>query len=202
MRIIAGQFRSRKLLSVPGDTVRPTPDRLREALFNVLAPYIEGAVFLDAYAGSGAVAIEAFSRGAKEIILIEKNHSALQIIQKNLESLKIGREALIVRGNAAAQLKKFKPDIAFVDPPYDQTAAYSESLTVLAENNCPLVIAQHPTRLTLEDRYGALQKFRVLRQGDNSLSFYSPAQQDVDVHDIGAGGTGLDEISQSLEEGV
>ena len=72
MRVIAGRFRSRRLKSVPGLNVRPTPDRLRESLFNVLAPEIEGAVFLDAYAGSGAVAIEALSRGARRAILFEK----------------------------------------------------------------------------------------------------------------------------------
>src|SRR5581483_7983455 len=101
MRVIGGEFRSRRLLSVPGLDVRPTPDRLREALFNVLAPRIEGTVFLDAYAGSGAVGIEALSRGARQVILIEKNAAALKVIETNLASLGIGREATLVRGNAA-----------------------------------------------------------------------------------------------------
>ena len=76
MRIIAGEYRSRKLRTVPGLDVRPTPDRLRETLFNVLAPRIAGTIFLDAYAGSGAVGIEALSRGAKRVILIERKHAA------------------------------------------------------------------------------------------------------------------------------
>src|SRR5581483_3438657 len=118
MRIIAGRFRSRKLKTVPGISVRPTPDRLREALFNVLAPRIKGAVFLDAYAGSGAVGIEALSRGAQRVILIEKNARALETIRENLSSLGIKDEATLVRGGAAALLPDYAAEIVFIDPPY------------------------------------------------------------------------------------
>ncbi len=172
MRIIAGQYRSRRLKNVPGIAVRPTPDRLREALFNVLAPRIEGAVFLDAYAGSGAVGIEALSRGAKQIILIERSAQAFAVIRENLATLNIGGEATVVRGNAGGILSKYPADIAFVDPPYEHVKEYAGSLLILAEMDCPLVIAQHESRLVLEEQYGRLAKRRVLRQGDNSLSFY------------------------------
>lgn len=172
MRIIGGQYRSRKLKSVPGTAVRPTPDRLREALFNVLAPRIEGAVFVDAYAGSGAVGIEALSRGARQVVLIEKSMQAIGVIRENLESLNIGGEAIVVRGNAVGLLRKYPADIVFIDPPYEQVKEYAESLLILGEMHCALVVAQHPSRLVLEDRYGASAKTRVLRQGDNSLSFY------------------------------
>jgi 16S rRNA (guanine(966)-N(2))-methyltransferase RsmD len=178
MRIIAGQYRSRKLKSVPGTSVRPTPDRLREALFSVLALRIEGTVFLDAYAGSGAVGIEALSRGAKQIVLIERNPQALGVLRENLASLQVGKETVVWGGSAVSLLRKHAPqlkiDIAFVDPPYEQVKEYTESLTILAEIRCPLAIAQHSSRLVLEERYGALVKGRVLRQGDNSLSFYEP----------------------------
>ncbi len=174
MRVIAGRFRSRQLKSVPGLQVRPTPDRLREALFNVLAPRIQGAVFLDAYAGSGAVGIEALSRGAAHIILIERNSQALVIVRANLQSLEIESEAALIRGKAAALIPNYKPNIAFVDPPYDQEKEYGDSLEALAQTGCSLAIAQHSSNLTLEPRYRILQKFRVLRQGDNSLSFYQP----------------------------
>lgn len=180
MRVIGGEFRSRKLASVPGLAVRPTPDRLREALFNVLAPQIEGTVFLDAYAGSGAVGIEALSRGAKHVILIERTHKALEVLRANLTSLRIEDKVTVVRGSAAVLLSNYPSDIAFVDPPYDQPSEYAESLAALAETSAGLVIAQHPTRMMLEERYGALQKVRLLKQGDNSLSFYergeSPAR--------------------------
>ncbi|HWF48378.1 MAG TPA: 16S rRNA (guanine(966)-N(2))-methyltransferase RsmD [Bryobacteraceae bacterium] len=172
MRVIAGQFRSRKLLSVPGLDVRPTPDRLRETLFNVLAKRIEDSVFLDAYAGSGAVGIEALSRGARQVILIEKSAAALKVIETNLASLGIGREAVLVRGDAASLIGKYESNIAFLDPPYRQTKAYADCLEALATGACELAIAQHESRLQLEGQYGNLSKYRVLKQGDNSLSFF------------------------------
>ncbi len=172
MRVIAGRFRSRKLKTVPDLTVRPTPDRLRETLFNVLAPRIEGAVFLDAYAGSGAVGIEALSRGARHVIVIERNGKALEVLRENLRSLGIEREATVVRGSAAVLLPNYKADIAFVDPPYEQIEEYADSLAALSRSGCRLVIAQHASRFALEERYEQLGKTRVLKQGDNSLSFF------------------------------
>lgn len=174
MRVIAGEYRSRKLKSVPGLDVRPTPDRLREALFNVLAPCIGGTIFLDAYAGSGAVGIEALSRGAKRVILIERKNAAIEVIRENLESLGIGKQvASVVRGQASLILANFPADIAFLDPPYELEPEYPAALNSLAGTPCELAIAQHTSRLTLAEEYGRLRKTRVLKQGDNSLSFYS-----------------------------
>jgi len=172
MRVIAGRFKSRKLKSAPGLVVRPTPDRLREALFNVLAPRIPGTVFLDAYAGSGAVGIEALSRGAKHVILIERNSRAVASIKENLNSLEIDSEITLVRGSAAALVANYPADIAFIDPPYEKAAEYAACLSALSGARCSLAIAQHASRVTLSDRYGTLGKVRVLRHGDNSLSFY------------------------------
>ncbi len=174
MRIIAGEFRSRKLKSVPGLEVRPTPDRLREALFNVLTPRIGGSVFVDAYAGSGAVGLEALSRGAKRVILIERKQAAIEVIRENVASLGIGKEAVsVVRGQAGVLLTNFTADIAFIDPPYELAAEYALALNAVAATPCDLAIAQHMSRLTLEDEYGRLRKTRTLKQGDNTLSFYS-----------------------------
>jgi 16S rRNA (guanine966-N2)-methyltransferase len=178
MRVIAGRFRSRLLKSVPGLNVRPTPDRLREALFNVVAPRIDGAVFLDAYAGSGSVGIEALSRGAQHAILIERNTQALSVLRENLRTLGLEQQATVVRGKASALVPRYRADIAFIDPPYDQTDEYSSSLFTLSGTNCKLIIAQHPSRLALEDAYGRFSKTRVLRQGDNSLSFYEPSSSE------------------------
>jgi 16S rRNA (guanine966-N2)-methyltransferase len=172
LRVIGGRFRSRKLKSVPGQAVRPTPDRLRETLFNVLAPRLEGAVFLDAYAGSGAVGIEALSRGAKRVIFIERNAQAVAVTRENLRSLGIEGEAILVRGSAATLLRNYRPDIAFIDPPYEDTKEYAKSLLAVSGTGCPVIIAQHASRIALEDVYGALKRMRVLKQGDNSLSFY------------------------------
>ncbi len=172
MRVIGGRFRSRKLKSVPGLSLRPTPDRLREALFNVLALRMEDAIFLDAYAGSGAVGIEALSRGARHAILIERNAEAVSVIRENLRSLGIEGEATILRGSAAVLLRTRHSDVAFIDPPYEQTTEYGKALRALSESACPVVIAQHASRMVLEDCYARLHKTRVLKQGDNSLSFY------------------------------
>lgn len=172
MRIIAGRFRSRVLKTVPGLAVRPTPDRLREAMFNVLAGQVEGRTFLDAFAGSGAVGLEALSRGARHVILMEKSSAALAVIRENVRTLDVQTEVTILRGSAARLLGDASADIAFVDPPYEQVNQYATSMLALAQKGCDLAIAQHPSRLALEDAYGDLERQRVLRQGDNSLSFY------------------------------
>lgn len=157
---------------MPGLAVRPTPDRLREALFNVLAPQMDGSTFLDAYAGSGAVGIEALSRGAKHIILIERNAHAIGIIRENLRSLEIEKEVTVIRGSAAHIVRNYRPDIAFIDPPYQEAKEYAKALLAISESGCPVAVAQHASRTVLENAYGRMEKTRVLKQGDNALSFY------------------------------
>src|SRR5215831_13528865 len=104
MRVIGGEFRSRLLKSLPGMDVRPTPDRLREALFNVLAPQIEGVTFADVFAGTGAVGIEALSRGASRVIFVEQNRDAIAVIRANLKSLALEGRGQIVQARARAAL--------------------------------------------------------------------------------------------------
>src|SRR5271168_1117610 len=123
MRVIAGEFRSRRLKSLPGLKTRPTPDRLRETLFNILSTQIQGCVFVDAYAGTGAVGIEALSRGARRAVFIEKDRKAVATIQENLEALKTSARARVIQGSAHLHLgelvsgKSEKADIVFLDPP-------------------------------------------------------------------------------------
>ena len=171
MRVIGGEFRSRRIKSVPGLEVRPTPDRLREALFNVLTPRVAGAVFLDCYGGSGSVGIEALSRGAKRVIFVEKNVRALDVLRENLKSLGIEEKATVARVLSKEQVA----DIAFIDPPYHLEGEYRSALETLSGAGCGLAVAQHATRFALEERYGLLTKIRVLRQGDNCLSFFEPS---------------------------
>ncbi len=174
MRVIGGKFRSRKLKTVPGFDVRPTPDRLRETLFNILAPEIQGVVFLDAYAGSGAVGIEAVSRGARHALLFERNAGAVAVIRQNLDSLGIAGEATIIRGNALTLIAKHAADIVFLDPPYSRERDYQAALEMLGASSPRLVIAQHDSHLTPAESVGALRRVRLIRQGSNSLSFYRP----------------------------
>jgi 16S rRNA (guanine(966)-N(2))-methyltransferase RsmD len=173
VRVIAGEFRSRRLKSMAGLATRPTPDRMRETLFNILGPRIESAIFLDAYAGTGAVGIEALSRGAARAILIEKSKAAMNLIRQNVASLGIEDRTLLIAGPALANLPRLTADIVFLDPPYDLEREYGLALKLLARQQAPLVIAQHSVRFVLEDRYGSLGRTRVVKQGDNALSFFS-----------------------------
>jgi 16S rRNA (guanine(966)-N(2))-methyltransferase RsmD len=176
MRVIGGEFRSRRLKAPAGDSVRPTPDRLREALFNILAPKIEGCVFLDAYAGCGSVGIEALSRGARRAVFLEKSRPALRALGENIKELEIGARSEVHPGNAAAVITKIEADIVFLDPPYPREREYTLCLEALGEAPRPLVIVQHASKFThhLAESYGKLKRVRLLSQGDNTLSFYEP----------------------------
>lgn len=176
MRVIGGEFRSRRLKTPPGATIRPTPDRLREALFNILAPRIEGSVFLDAYAGCGSVGIEALSRGASHAIFIEKSRTALRCLDENIKMLELGGRCEVKAGSAAPMITSFEADIVFLDPPYPREQEYALCLDRLGVMPRPLVIAQHTSKFThhLKEAYGLLRRVRILSQGDNSLSFYEP----------------------------
>jgi 16S rRNA (guanine(966)-N(2))-methyltransferase RsmD len=194
MRIIAGTYRSRRLDAPPGLNTRPTSDRLRETLFNVLAPRIRGARFLDLYAGSGAVGLEALSRGATNVTFVERAPAALKMLRRNLEQLGIETGYELRAENVAAFLraatKKIpKPgphegvfpkhyEVVFIDPPYDAGQEYSATLELLGEPErgvlAPgaLIIAEHRRKQALEEQYGCLKRTRLLEQGDAALSFY------------------------------
>ncbi len=172
MRVIAGEFRSRRLKTLPGDKTRPTPDRLRETLFDILAPRIEGAVFLDAYAGTGAVGIEALSRGAREAIFVERSRAAVDIIRQNLQALGLQTRAQVICGKATTVIERSTADFVFLDPPYELESEYSAALALAGAKPPALVIAQHAARLPLREEYGRLRRTREVRQGDNVLSFY------------------------------
>jgi 16S rRNA (guanine966-N2)-methyltransferase len=177
MRIISGEYRSRRLKTLRGLDVRPTPDRLREALFNVLGPRLPGCVFLDAYAGCGVVGIEALSRGAARVIFIERKRRAVSLIRENLRSLGITTGFELHCGKVATVLQRLSADIVFLDPPYNQEREYEAALEVLGEDPPSLAVAQHSSRQVLKQRYGQLGRSRLLRQGDNSLSFYEPREE-------------------------
>lgn len=178
MRVIGGEFRSRRLKSLPGIQTRPTPDRLRETLFDILSECIQGADFLDAYAGTGSVGIEALSRGARKAIFIERSRSAAGIIRENLRSLGLGADrAVVAIGKAVSLLPRFQASIVFLDPPYDRQEEYAAAFGALVMRLPKLVIAQHASRFTPEEAYGSFRRFRTVRQGDNSLSFYRVAKE-------------------------
>ncbi len=172
MRVIGGEFRSRRLKSLPGLETRPTPDRLRETLFNVLSAGMADAVFMDIYAGTGAVGIEALSRGARRCVFIEKNRRAVEVIYENLATLGLESRAEVFTSKAATVLERVRADIAFLDPPYEMSKEYETSLNALDQSETPLVIVQHSSRFTPQEDYGRLRRCRNIKQGDNCLSFY------------------------------
>ncbi|MDQ3069930.1 MAG: 16S rRNA (guanine(966)-N(2))-methyltransferase RsmD [Acidobacteriota bacterium] len=179
MRVIAGRAKGRRLDSPTWDGLRPTSDRLRESLFNILAPRIEGARVLDGYAGTGAVGIEALSRGAAHVTFIEKDDRALKLIRANLEraGMKPGENACTIiragflEGAGAWRNEPF--DLVIIDPPYDDPAlpeALGAAGGVLSDDG--LVVLEHATRIAPPEPAGGLLRVRTVKAGDSSLSFY------------------------------
>jgi 16S rRNA (guanine966-N2)-methyltransferase len=181
MRVIAGKYRSRTLRSLKGQRLRPTSDRLRETLFNILGSTVGGATFVDFYAGTGAVGIEALSRGARYAIFVEQHPPAVALIRRNLESLEIGAEAEILGMDVARAIERLEArhvhaQFVFVDPPYAADSEYEGALEALGES--PLVapegrvIVEHLRKRELAERVGDLELARVVEQGDAALSIY------------------------------
>jgi 16S rRNA (guanine(966)-N(2))-methyltransferase RsmD len=175
MRIIAGTLKGRRLDSPDWPGLRPTSDRLRETLFNVLAPRIAGARFLDAFAGTGAVGIEALSRGAAHVTFVEQDRRAWRLLEENLARCGVNDRYAIIRagfkGAVGGLVGPF--DIVFLDPPYG-AAELSQALEAAA----PLVtgdarlIIEHARRDTAPEGAAGLRRTRELKQGDSVLSFF------------------------------
>ena len=189
MRVISGQYRSRALIAPRGCDTRPTSDRLRETLFNVLAPRIEGTAFLDLYAGSGAVGIEAISRGAAHAVFVEHAPPALAALRANLDRLCIRENIRIQAGSVSTFLRRIHQgaplifDLIFLDPPWNSAEEYAATLALLGgASSSPLapdaqVIAEHRRKQPLQDAYGNLRRTRLLEQGDAALSFFAERSQ-------------------------
>jgi 16S rRNA (guanine966-N2)-methyltransferase len=185
VRVIAGKYKSRTLRSLKGIELRPTSDRLRETFFNVLGPLVHDAYFVDCFAGTGAVGIEALSRGARDVVFIEKHRPAATLIRKNLESLEIRSGVQLIVGDVLKELdkmsaRKLLPDFIYLDPPYKLSEEYENILEFVdaAQLLAPegRVIAEHSRKLNLPDFFTRLERSRILVQGDAALSFYRLAR--------------------------
>ena len=196
MRVIGGQFRSRPLLAPSGQATRPTSDRLRETLMNVLENgarnRVAGARVLDLFAGTGAVGVEALSRGATSVTFVEQSAQTMAILESNCSNMGIGRQAHRVRAKAAQWLQRAASgelyDWVYLDPPWDDADAYTQTLEALGFTACSLlandawVIAEHRRKSALQDCYGCLKRWRILDQGDAALSFYACAKISAATH--------------------
>jgi len=186
MRVIAGKFRSRPLRSLRGMELRPTSDRLRETLFNILeagaaAAGLVDTVWIDLYAGTGAVGIEALSRGAAMVYFVESSKKAAALIRQNLAGMGIEEGFQVIEREAAQALRLLDAeavacDFCFLDPPYKMRSAYEEALGFLSQSRLlrpsSAVIAEHEKRFDPGGSFGSLQRYRKLEQGDAALSFY------------------------------
>ena len=184
--MIAGTYRSRTIEAPRGMATRPTSDRMRERLFNILAPSIAGARVADLFAGSGAIGIEALSRGAEFVLFAEKAPAAVEAIRANLAKLSIRSGFRIAEASVIAALRKQETpfDVVFLDPPYEQAADYGETLRILSQDagrllapDAIVIVEHHASRggkvsPPVADAYGELKQYRVLEQGEAALSFY------------------------------
>jgi len=184
MRIVAGEFRGRQLKSPDWEGLRPTSDRLRETLFNILGPSVRGARVLDGFAGTGAIGIEALSRGAAHVTFIEKDPRAVMLIEANLASLGLGprssREGshAIIRAGFADAVRRLAGevfDVIVLDPPYAEHAAaeaLEAALPLVSHGAATRLIIEHGTRHTPPAGHSGVRLTRTVTAGDSALSFY------------------------------
>jgi 16S rRNA (guanine966-N2)-methyltransferase len=181
VRVIAGKYRSRRLKGPGSLPLRPTSDRLRETLFNILGPAVADSLFVDLYAGTGAIGIEAVSRGARQAILIESDPKAARVIRHNLAALGIVAGAEVIEADALAGLERIAnrrvvADFFFLDPPYETTEEHLRALEFLDRSHLiapqGLVIVEHASRMEVPNRFVRLECTRQVEQGDATLSFY------------------------------
>ncbi len=179
MRIIAGEFRGRRLAAVKG-RIRPTSDRVREAIFNILGPAVVEARVLDLFAGTGALSLEALSRGAREAVLVEDQKAALGVLRRNLETLGLESRTQVMPLPVAGALRKLAAQgkhftLVFLDPPYGRGLA-QETLEALQGSGLLLpearIVAEHSQREPLPDEIGRLRLSQSRRYGDTQVAFY------------------------------
>ena len=184
MRIIGGLGRGRRLRSPKGGATRPTGDRVKQSLFDILAPRIEGCRFLDVFAGAGGIGLEALSRGAARVVLVDNNRAAVDAINENLAALKADGHVQVFRQDARVALASLADagvrfDVVYLDPPYD-SPLYEELLEQVGSTHLlqadGLVIAEHFHKRVLPETIGGLIRTRSVRIGDHMLSFYRPPE--------------------------
>jgi 16S rRNA (guanine966-N2)-methyltransferase len=179
MRIISGKFKSRRLKATPPPGIRPTSDKLRETLFNILGARVAGAAFLDGCAGVGAIGLEAISRGAAFVHFVDQSRKACQFVRENLKSLEIAEGFKVLEMDLIRALNTLNTafDIAYIDPPYDREDLYEVVLERFGSSLWltpgGILVLEHSKRKLLPDSSGAVRKIRSLVQGDAALAFYS-----------------------------
>jgi 16S rRNA (guanine966-N2)-methyltransferase len=179
MRVIAGTLKGRRLATPDWDGLRPTSDKLRETLFNVCAPRIEGARVLDGFAGTGAVGIEALSRGAAHVTFVESDGRAVRLIERNLDHCRVGDRYAIIRArfaDAARRLSAGSFGLVFLDPPYraeDMAGVLDAAAPLVAPDG--LVVLEHARRDVAPPVAASIVRARNILSGDSALTIYEAA---------------------------
>ena len=179
MRVIAGKARRIQLKTIEGNNTRPTTDRIKETLFNILQPEIYDATFLDLFSGSGGIGIEALSRGAEHAVFIENNSEAIKCIKDNLAVTKLINQAEVMKADACAGIRQLKGrtpfSIIFMDPPYYKNM-FSDALLSVDENELlkedGIIVVEHDTVDKFPDNMGRLYKSREKKYGNTTITFY------------------------------
>ena len=181
MRIISGTMRGKRLITLEGDAVRPTSDRVKEALFDILQFRVEGRRFLDLFAGSGQIGLEAISRGAAQAVLVDASQESRRVIEQNVASLGFGDRARVVPASFAGFLQGCgeRFDIAFLDPPY-HAGLLDEALALTAACMAPggIILCEHPKGQALPEEAGGFCKYREYRYGKVMLTSYQAPAAD------------------------
>jgi 16S rRNA (guanine(966)-N(2))-methyltransferase RsmD len=184
-RIIGGEGKGRRLESPKGQATRPTASRVRQTLFDILAPRVPGSRFLDAFAGSGGVGLEALSRGAARVVFVEKAAEAVAVLKRNLARLRAEERADVHRQDALVALAAYGDqgrsfDLIYLDPPYE-AGLYEAALDQVGRAGLLAadgrLVAEHFHKHALPERIGSLERIRSVRVGDHLLSFYARADE-------------------------
>jgi 16S rRNA (guanine966-N2)-methyltransferase len=177
LRIISGRFKGRKLLPIKGNAIRPTSDKARESIFNIIGSEIEEKVFLDIFAGTGAMGLEALSRGAKFCVFMDKNSESILSIKKNILICRADKQAQVIRKDCLKEIKmiNFSFDIVFIDPPYNINA-----IPIVLNNLCKseilqknaLIIAEHSSKWNFSQNIREITLYDKRKYGSASVSFF------------------------------
>lgn len=186
MRVITGEYGGRRLKAVPGESTRPTTDKIKESLFNMIGPYFDGGNCLDLFAGSGGLAIEAVSRGMDKAVLIDKAPAAIKVIQENIAVTKEEEKFKVIRGDAARVIKNLKSeqqvfDLVFLDPPYAKQQIVSQ-IEALLDNNMlspeALIVCEVDKKVDLPETIKQAQVFKSAEYGITKIMIYELVSQE------------------------
>ncbi len=180
MRVIAGRYKGRKLKAPAWEGLRPTSDRLKETLFNVLGEMVGGARVLDGFAGSGALGIEALSRGAASVTFIDEDARAVALVDANVRHCGISSGYVIIRGSFAGAVRRVPAgqafDLVLLDPPYEY-ANLAEAIAAADGCRSPegILVLEHARRRDVPERGASFRRIRIVTAGASALSFYRAA---------------------------